>query len=337
MHRPLLLRGARQLLTLRGPEGPRCGAACLDLGIINDGSLLIRDGRIVSVGHSRRIDNLAEARHADVFEAHGVVVMPGFVDAQVMIPENNAVLRRLLGLALAHGTTTMGGIGSYGSLRGVAAENRHGLSLIPALQIDAGFDEAQVRRAARRNLARSLRVDLSSHGRETLRFLHTIGPVIRAYSASINNPDWVGLALAFGAAAVELDRRLDRAQIALLADAAVTSIVTPNAPGMARELLDRGGAPALGSGFQDGGNGTCSMLAAVVLAARNGGLDLAEAITMGTINAAHALGTADTCGSLEVGKAANVLLLQLPAYHELDQYAGVNVVSKIFQAGTLVT
>ena len=55
MHRPLLLRGARQLLTLRGPQGPRRGADCLDLGVINDGSILIRNGRIVCVGQSRRV------------------------------------------------------------------------------------------------------------------------------------------------------------------------------------------------------------------------------------------------------------------------------------------
>ena len=134
MHRPLLLRGARQLVTLRGAEGPRRGAACLDLGIINDGSILIRDGRIVSVGHSRRIDNLAEARYANVYEAHGVVVMPGLVDAQAMIPENNGILRRLLELALWHGTTTLAGIGSYSVLRGVEEENRGRLAVIPNLE-----------------------------------------------------------------------------------------------------------------------------------------------------------------------------------------------------------
>jgi imidazolonepropionase len=82
MPKSLLVRGARQLLTLRGSEHPRRGAELKDLGLIEDGSVLIVDGLIHSVGPSRRIENLQEARHADlVIEAHGRVVMPGFVDS----------------------------------------------------------------------------------------------------------------------------------------------------------------------------------------------------------------------------------------------------------------
>lgn len=76
-----LLRGARQLLTLRGPSGPRRGPALSELAIIEDGALLVEDGRIASVGPSRRVENLAEARGAEVIHVDGRVVMPGFVDS----------------------------------------------------------------------------------------------------------------------------------------------------------------------------------------------------------------------------------------------------------------
>lgn len=336
MKRPLLLRGARQLITLRGAEGPRRGADCSDLGIINDGSLLIRDGRILSVGQSRRIDNLNEARLADVYEAHGAVVMPGFVDCHTAIPESNAVLRRLLDLALAHGTTTLGGYGSYSALRTLEIENRRQLPFVASLQVEDDFDEGQLDRAARRNLASFLRLDLLEHSRPALRFFRSIGPAIRVHAPRQENPDWVGLALAYGAAVLELSAPLNREQTALLSDSSACAVMTANAPGMLRELLDRGAALALGSGFGVELTGTCSMLAAAALASRDGALDLAEAITMGTINAAHALGVGDICGSLESGKQANLLVLHLSDYRELSQYAGVNVVSKIFQAGTLV-
>lgn len=79
--RKLLIRGARQLLTLRGPSGPRRGSAAANLAIIPDGALLIADGRIIEVGPSRRVENLEIARTADVIEAAGCVVMPGFVDS----------------------------------------------------------------------------------------------------------------------------------------------------------------------------------------------------------------------------------------------------------------
>lgn len=76
----ILIRGARQLLTLRGPGGPRCGAALGELGILHDGALLIRDGVIAEAGPLTRIENLAAARDAFEINAAGCVVMPGFVD-----------------------------------------------------------------------------------------------------------------------------------------------------------------------------------------------------------------------------------------------------------------
>lgn len=77
----LLVRGARQLLTLHGPTGPRRGSQLRDLGLIQDGALLICNGVITSVGPSRRIENLTEARSAREIDASGRVVMPGFVDS----------------------------------------------------------------------------------------------------------------------------------------------------------------------------------------------------------------------------------------------------------------
>ena len=76
----LFIRGARQLVTLRGPC-PRRGAALSELSIIADGALLIIDGRIEEVGSSRRIENLGKARGADVLDCTGKVVLPGFVDS----------------------------------------------------------------------------------------------------------------------------------------------------------------------------------------------------------------------------------------------------------------
>ena len=77
----ILIRGARQLLTLRGAGGARCGSAHSELAIIQDGSLLVRDGVIVEVGPTRRLENLAVARGAQEINAAGRVVMPGFVDS----------------------------------------------------------------------------------------------------------------------------------------------------------------------------------------------------------------------------------------------------------------
>jgi imidazolonepropionase len=76
----LLVRGARQLLTLRGFHGPRRGQQLHDLGIVSDGALLIVDGVIQESGPARRVENLALARQATEVDAAGKVVLPAFVD-----------------------------------------------------------------------------------------------------------------------------------------------------------------------------------------------------------------------------------------------------------------
>ena len=78
--RDVLITGCAELLTLRG-SAPRRGLALGDLGIIRDGALLIRNGRIAAVGPRRRIESLRESRRARKLDLGGCVVLPGFVDS----------------------------------------------------------------------------------------------------------------------------------------------------------------------------------------------------------------------------------------------------------------
>src|SRR5262245_9742549 len=70
---------ASQLVTLTGPKRPRVGKELSELGIIRDGGILIRDGKIEKVGPSDEIEK--NVGDAEVVDARGRVVMPGFVDA----------------------------------------------------------------------------------------------------------------------------------------------------------------------------------------------------------------------------------------------------------------
>src|SRR5262245_14958091 len=85
MQKNILVRGARQLLTSHGRSGPRRGDALRNRGVIEDGSILITNEMIASVGPTRRIENLAEARTAEEINASGHVVMPGFVDCHTRL------------------------------------------------------------------------------------------------------------------------------------------------------------------------------------------------------------------------------------------------------------
>ena len=69
-----------QLLTLAGPQRPRVGAELREIGIINDGGLIVRGGRIEQVGTSTQIKSRIDS-DTEVVDAGGRVVLPGFVDA----------------------------------------------------------------------------------------------------------------------------------------------------------------------------------------------------------------------------------------------------------------
>jgi len=75
----LLISGASQIVTVRGRA--RRGAAVSSIGVIRDGAILVRDGLIVAVGPSCKIEKLTESKKAEQVDVGGRVVLPGFVDA----------------------------------------------------------------------------------------------------------------------------------------------------------------------------------------------------------------------------------------------------------------
>ncbi len=76
----LLITGASQLLTLRG-GAPRRGNSLSKLGIVKDGAVLLREGRIAAVGTRAQVEARKEARGAEKVDVGGRVVLPGFVDS----------------------------------------------------------------------------------------------------------------------------------------------------------------------------------------------------------------------------------------------------------------
>ena len=76
----LAVVNCRQLLTLAGPGRARTGAELRELGVIEDGAMLVRSGRIAAAGKRAEIER-SLARDAQVLDAGGRIVLPGFVDA----------------------------------------------------------------------------------------------------------------------------------------------------------------------------------------------------------------------------------------------------------------
>lgn len=76
----LLLTGCKQLVTMAG-FAPRRGRNLSEIGAVNDGAVLVQEGRILAAGPRARVEKLAAARRARKMDLGGRVVTPGLVDA----------------------------------------------------------------------------------------------------------------------------------------------------------------------------------------------------------------------------------------------------------------
>lgn len=76
----LLITGISQLLTLRGSTARR-GASLSKLGLVKDGAVLLRNGRIAAAGTRREVEACSESSKAEKLDVAGRVVLPGFVDS----------------------------------------------------------------------------------------------------------------------------------------------------------------------------------------------------------------------------------------------------------------
>lgn len=76
----LVITGCSQLVTLKGPSRPRVLHELRELSIIEDGAMIVSNGRITRVGKRSEVEPLVEP-DSQVLDARKRVVMPGFVDA----------------------------------------------------------------------------------------------------------------------------------------------------------------------------------------------------------------------------------------------------------------
>jgi imidazolonepropionase len=388
---PILIRGARQLLTLRGSKGPRRGPDLNELGVIPDGALLIRDGVIEEVGPSRRVENLAAARGAVEISALTRVVMPAFVDSHTHLifpphgsfsEERGGALRtmrttsaRLLSAkarwyldAMArHGTTTVevktgcaaGESAEMKALRVLDAVRLDSAEVVPTFQLalPAGLPDAEAARIASELPPRIFRRGLAAFAdvcwdgdpaRSELygKYLETAAAAGLGTKVHAEGPAAAAaVALAVGHRATSVDHleHLRPEQAALLGN--VRTIATllpamvlrddlPKAP--ARALIEAGAAVALASNFNPVLAPLLSMQTVLSLACMQLGMEPAEAICAATINGAHALARGDRIGSLEPGKSADLVMLNIDDYREVTRHLGQNLVHLTFKRGQCI-
>ncbi|HWR45950.1 imidazolonepropionase [Sporomusa sp.] len=104
----------------------------------------------------------------------------------------------------------------------------------------------------------------------------------------------------------------------------------------ARAMIDSGAAVALATDYNPGSCFSHSIPLVAALAAIQLGMKPAEIVTALTINGAAAVNRADRVGSLEIGKQADIVILEYPSHLFLVYHAGMNIVDKVIKQGQLI-
>jgi len=409
----LLIVDAEELITLvGGSQKPLVGKQMRELGIIHNGSLAVKDGRIVAVGKTSDVAKAFKAEN--VIRANGKIVLPGFVDPHthlvfagsredefqtrvegayymMILSSGGGILKtvketrkasaeklvdfglKTLDVMLEHGTTTAEAKSGYGlitkdELKILEVMKRldqlHAVDIVPtflgAHAIPPEFQNSSINyvnlvieemlpKVAEKGLAEFCDVFCEKGVfslEQTKRILvagknHGLKPKVHADEMSLLG----GAELAADIGATSADHLLFSSDegIKAMADKSVVAVLLPAAAfslmggryADARKMIDFGVPVALGTDF----NPSCwveNQQLIIAFACHFMRLTAAEAITAATINAAHAIGRASEVGSLEVGKKADVIVLDVPNHKFLGYRFGVNLVDKVVKNGRAV-
>jgi imidazolonepropionase len=122
--------------------------------------------------------------------------------------------------------------------------------------------------------------------------------------------------------------------IATLLPGTAFSLREPYARG--RYIIDQGCAVALATDLNPGSCFSESIPLIFILATLYMDITIEEAVTALTINGAAAVNRADRIGSIDVGKAGDVIILEFPSYKYIPYHIGVSCVEKVIKNGNLV-
>ncbi|MDP4084924.1 MAG: imidazolonepropionase [Bacillota bacterium] len=103
-----------------------------------------------------------------------------------------------------------------------------------------------------------------------------------------------------------------------------------------RKMIDNGLAVALSTDCNPGSSPTVSLPLMMNLACLKMGLTPSEALIASTINAAHAISRGNEIGSIEEGKKADLVILNIPNYIQIQYYYGINHTDTVIKSGKIV-
>ena len=130
--------------------------------------------------------------------------------------------------------------------------------------------------------------------------------------------------------------RLKKSKIVCVLLPGVSFFLMKDTYAPAKRMIENGVAVALATDFNPGTCPSGNMQMIITLACLKLNMTPTQAINAATINAAHALGMGHRLGSIEVGKQADMIILDIQDYNQLPYYFGVNHVKTVIKKGRLV-
>jgi len=348
----LLITGISQLLTLRGSTARR-GASLSKLGIVKDGAVLVRNGRIAAAGTRREVESSSESRNAEKLDVAGRVVLPGFVDSHTHLihAASRAEEYELKIQGVSYEEIAQKGGGILNSVKKLRAATKDALKHRARAALEAfvshGTTTVEAKSGYGLDTASELKIlTLQKELREgqpldivsTFLGAHVVPEEFRRkadgaerYTTMVIEkmlPEQLGVEL--GAASCDHLEQINSSDISALAGSRTAATLLPGcdfhlgwrnyAP--ARKLIDAGAIVALATDYNPGTSPTVSMPMILSLACTQLRMTPAEAIAAATINGAYALRREKIVGSIETGKQADLAVFEVEDYREIPYYFG---------------
>jgi imidazolonepropionase len=184
----------------------------------------------------------------------------------------------------------------------------------------------------------------ASEARTILEEAKKQGLKLKLHAGEFNDIGGAELGAELGATSIDHLDYISERGMQLMAAKKTIGVLLPGVPfhlmtnrfAPARKLIEAGVPIALATDFNPGSCPTLSMQMIVALACRQLKMKPAEAINAATINAAYALDRGDKVGSIEVGKRADIIVLDIPRHQQLPYWFGVNLVAKVVKNGVII-
>jgi imidazolonepropionase len=177
--------------------------------------------------------------------------------------------------------------------------------------------------------------------RQILTRARDLGFPLKIHADEFDNIGGASLAVELGAVSADHLVKTSDADIAALAKSDTVAVALPCTPfGLAEKdytpahkIIEADALLALATDCNPGTSWNESMQFAIALACRYMKLTPAQAIAASTINSAYAIRRADTVGSIEVGKLADLLILSVSDYRQVGYRYGTNLVKQVIKRG----